>query len=145
MDYVVDASVFLPLLLRYGRSLRGVLARNRFHVLDLTCYETCNGLWKESVKLRILDTGTATRLCRCFIEIAARYTRIHSICELDAARVMEIAVSCGITFYDAAYIELARMHGIPVASNDRDILVNAPRYGVEVYSLAEFEKLLGLG
>ena len=142
MSFVVDASVFLPLAITYGRNLKSVLEKYKFHVLDLTCYEVCNGLWKESVKLHRIDGVAASRLCRYFKEVVKRYVKVHSILELDVEKVMKIALEYGITVYDASYIELAREYGMPIVSNDRDILDNAPKLGVKVYDLESFIKIL---
>ena len=142
MSFVVDASVFLPLVVMYGRRLKNVLEKYEFHVLDLTCYEVCNGLWKESVKLHRIDGAIASKLCSYFREVVKRYARVHSILELDVEKVMRIALEYNMTVYDASYIELAREYSMPIASNDRDILDNAPKLGVKVYDLENFTKTL---
>ncbi len=145
MDFVVDASVLLPLILSYGRGLRRVLERHVFHVLDLTPYEVCNGLWKVSVKLHRIEPVLAERLCALVSRLIAVHMRVHSMLELDAGSVMRIALEHGITVYDASYIELAREEGVPVATADSDILGVAPRLGVEAYDMDSFTKLLEEG
>ncbi|HIC86902.1 MAG TPA: PIN domain-containing protein [Aquificae bacterium] len=72
------------------------------------------------------------------------YSCLLSILELDVEKVMKIALEYNVTVYDASYIELAREHSMPIASNDRDILDVAPKLGVKVYDL-KIERLKSRG
>ena len=40
--YVVDASVYAPLVVLFGRGLIEALRKTRIAILDLTVYESCN-------------------------------------------------------------------------------------------------------
>lgn len=54
---------------------------------------------------------------------------------------MKIAVENNTTFYDSSYIALARQLGAPIASEDRDIIAVAPKYGLKTIRL---RSLMGL-
>ncbi len=139
--YVVDASVYVPLMVLLGGKMRRIMVRSRFHILDLTVYETCNVFWKEYSKLGRIDRELAVKSCSLSAKLA-KYAVVHSVGELDMERVAKIAVETGIPVYDAAYIELANMLGKPLASHDKDILENAPRYGVDTLDLDMFLKVV---
>jgi len=135
--YVVDASVYLPLVTILGEGLVDVAKRWRMHVLDLTLYEVLNGLWKLHTRLRRIGLDEMRRTGRLAVELT-RYMRVHKLAELDVDEVTSIAVESGITVYDASYIALARRLKLPVVSNDADILESAPRHGVQAYTLDRF-------
>ena len=134
-EIVLDASVFLPLLLNLGRKFKELAGNFSFHLLDLTLYEVCNGLWKESAKLNRIDAFTASELCYYSKEVAKRCAKVHSISELDVRSVIEIALESGLTFYDSSYIELARELNASLATEDKEIARVAPKYKIEVLSL----------
>lgn len=135
--YVVDASVYLPLVTILGEGLVDVAKRWRMHVLDLTLYEVLNGLWKLHTRLRRIGLDEMRRAGRLAVELA-RYMHVHKLAELDVDEVASIAVESGITVYDASYIALARQLKLPVVSNDTDILESAPRHDVQAYTLDRF-------
>ena len=139
--YVVDASVYAPLMVLLGGKMRRTMVRGRFHILDLTIYEVCNAFWKEYSKLGRIDRELAVESCSLSAKLA-KYAVVHSVCELDMERVARVAAEAGIPVYDAAYIELANMLGKPLASHDKDILETAPRYGIETLDLDMFLKVV---
>lgn len=143
MAYVVDASVYTPLIATCGRGLLDAIKEAGFILLDLTLYETCNAFWKEHMKLHRITREEAVRACIAS-NVLARYAKLYRVTDLDAEDVISIAVENNITFYDAAYVALAKMLGTPVASEDSDILASAPRYGVKVVRLNKFMDTLGV-
>ncbi len=139
--YVVDASVYVPLMVLLGGRMRRIMVQNRFHMLDLTIYEACNAFWKEYSKLERIDRELAVKSCSLAAKLG-RYAVVHSVGELDMERVARIAAETGIPIYDAAYIELANVLGKPLASHDKDILENAPRYGIDTLDLDMFLRVV---
>lgn len=61
--YVVDASIYLPLIIILGDKLVNILYKYRFHILDLTIYEVCNVFWKKHVKLHKISREDAIESC----------------------------------------------------------------------------------
>ncbi len=49
-----------------------------------------------------------------------------------SSRTAEIAQSCLLSVYDAAYLELAQRRSLPLATNDRELKEAAKKVGVEV-------------
>ncbi len=139
--YVVDAGVYVPLIMILMSKLRKIMLRHRFHILDLTLYEVCNAFWKECIKHHRIDEEIAS--CSCMLASKlAQYTRVHRLADLGLDDVMDIALSNNITVYDASYIALAKQLKIPITSNDKDTLYNAPKYDIQVYSLGQFLKII---
>ena len=139
--YVIDSSVFLPLIAILWDKLVDIMYDYEFHLLDLTIYEVCNGFWKECVKLHRISLDDAVESCELAVMLIKRAV-VRSINDLDIDSVMNIALTNNITVYDASYIALARKLRAPIASNDRDILNTAPKYDLRVYDLDEFLKII---
>jgi len=139
--YVVDTSVYVPLMVILKGKMRKVMLKHKFHILDLTLYEACNAFWKECTKLHKINEEMALRSCELAVKLS-RYAFVHKLEEVGVKEVMGIALSEDITVYDASYIALAKKLKAPIASEDKDILRVAPKYGIEVYDLESFVKLL---
>ena len=139
--YVLDASVYAPLLILLGRRILNTPDNVELALLDLTVYETCNAFWKEHRKLHRITAEEAVEACSLAASVA-KYLKLYRVDGLDTARVMHIAIENNMTFYDAAYITLAADIGATVASEDRDILSAAPRYNIRTLRLKDIENIL---
>ena len=49
---------------------------------------------------------------------------------VDSAQVLDVAMECGLTAYDAEFVALARTIGVPLATLDGGILAGAPDVAV---------------
>ena len=63
MIYVVDSSVYAPLVALYGRNLIKAMKKVKIVILDLTVYESCNAFWRECVKLHRISDEEAIKAC----------------------------------------------------------------------------------
>ncbi len=85
----------------------------------LTIYEALNALWKEAYLLRRIDVHDALSLATVIAEVA------RNMVVLEPAgleeEILEIAVTRGVTVYDASYIALARKHGLILVTEDRKL------------------------
>ncbi len=134
--YILDASVFAPLVVMTGKRFLEIAQKHRFIILDLTVYETCNVFWKEYRKFHRLSVEDVLELCSV-IKLLANKLNVYGFEDLDFKKVVDIAVNNNITVYDSAYIALALELHTPVASEDKDILNVGPRYNVVVMKLNE--------
>ena len=139
--YIIDASVYAPLIITYGKDLIEKLKRVKFIILDLTIYEVCNAFWKEHTKLHKISEEEAIMACKV-AKALSRYVTLYSVTDLNTAEVMKIAIENNITFYDASYIALAYKLKTPIASEDHDILVVAPKYNIKAIRLNELINML---
>ncbi len=58
------------------------------------------------------------------------------IISVGGSQVMDTALECGLTAYDAEFVVLARTLGVPLATSDRAILAGAPDVASDPRSLA---------
>ncbi len=114
-QYLLDASAIYPLVLRLRKKF--LEYADRFTVLDLTIYEVGNALWKEYRLGRIRDLATVAKLFE-FILGSIRVLRLGS----EIHNVLDLAVSENLTFYDASYLYMARVHGMKLVTEDQSLL-----------------------
>jgi len=141
LTYVLDASVYAPLITTVGAPLLEAALKLEFTILDLTIYEACNAFWKACTKLRKMSEGEAREACRAAKLLADRL-KTYRCEDLDFDKVVAVAIEEGVTVYDAAYVVLASTLRAPLASEDRDIKRVAPKYGVEVVGLEELLRMM---
>jgi predicted nucleic acid-binding protein len=89
------------------------------HILDLTFYEVGNALWKIS---KLLDKTGASKALQ-YIEEAYSILSLMEVQKLEGAedlsQTMEIAHEKNLSFYDAAYIHVARRMGCTLVTEDK--------------------------
>jgi len=141
LSYILDASVYVPLIATIGTRLLKIIKEINFIILDLTIYETCNAFWKSWTKLHKISKEEAIKACR-MAQFIANKLKLYHYEDLDFEKVIEIAIDNNITVYDAAYITLGLMLNIPIASEDEDIKQVAPKYNVKVIGLNELLKIM---
>ena len=100
----------------------------------LTVYEVLNAFWKEAYLLHRLDPEEASSLVSDFTEL------IQEMLILEPRGLEEdifrIAVSKGITVYDASYIALAAKHNLVLVTEDQKLSRTASSM-VKVVSLSD--------
>ena len=58
------------------------------------------------------------------------------IISVSGSRVIDTALECGLSAYDAEFVVLARSLGVPLATSDRAVLAGAPDIAAHPTSLA---------
>ncbi|ABN70617.1 conserved hypothetical protein [Staphylothermus marinus F1] len=102
----------------------------------LTIYEVLNVFWEESYLLHRLSIEEAVSLTRDFTDLVLNMIILEPRgLEHD---ILQIAVSRGITAYDASYIALARKHGLTLVTEDQ-ILAKASTNMVKTVSLDDIK------
>lgn len=94
---------------------------DEYHVLDLTLYELCNVLWKRAYlthELRMERVEVLWRNIERFVEILCAMHRYDEVLN----QALGIALTYGITIYDASYVALARRVGVKLATLDRKLV-----------------------
>ena len=139
--YVIDASVYTPLIVICGKDLVRAVREPEFILLDLTVYEVCNAFSEEYRKLHRINKDEAIQAC-AISKALTQYTELYRITDLDVEEAMRMAVENNITFYDSSYIALARKLEASIASEDKDIITLTPKYGIKVIQLRELMNLI---
>lgn len=121
MDRLYDASAFLNIL------IRGSDQHVRFQgqaVLDLTRYELGNALWKKPRG----DYGETVSLLRTCLDFLSQMRSLKVIgMEEDVADTL---VRNELTFYDSAYVVMAKHHGLELVTDDKKMLKAARQSGI---------------
>lgn len=113
-----DASAFLNLLLSYGSKSLAILSGQA--VLDLTTYELGNSIWKLLyLQKKITKAEACALLDVCFQVISnMKVLNIKNI-EDD---VKDLSSDMGQSFYDSAYIIVAKKHSLELVTDDKKLL-----------------------
>ena len=89
--------------------------------------EVANALGKGVVRRKL----TEDRAQQIWEELSLLPIR-HSGPPLEVSRLLELAVRHNISVYDACYLQEARLKGLPLATNDRDLKDAAESHGLAV-------------
>ena len=76
--YIIDASVYAPLIVTCGKDLPKVARKLEFILLDLTIYEVCNAFWKEHKKLHKISKDEAIQACMVS-KALTKYVKLYRI------------------------------------------------------------------
>jgi len=125
--YLFDASSIIKAFKEAKIALLGTQA-----IQELTIYEVLNVLWKEVYLLHRLNFKEASSLIDDFSELIEEMT-ILSIRGIEQ-QIFQIAMSKGITVYDASYIALAKKYNLVLVTEDKKLSSIANR-DIEVVSL----------
>lgn len=112
--YLLDASAIFPLLL----SLRHLAFEhlNEFAAITLTPYEVGNALWRQERLGRIRNREAVLELFREFLEGLQLVEVRHFWRE-----IAELALRENLTFYDASYLQAARVNNLKLVTEDSDL------------------------
>lgn len=102
--------------------------------LELSLYESLNGIWKEYMLLKKLDENSALM----FLEIIGR---LFSVIETTSIKGLEkevfnLASKENITVYDASYLYVALKNKFVLVTDDQKLMKKASKY-VKVISSSE--------
>lgn len=125
-----DASAFLNLILNEGSKSLTVLTGQA--VLDLTTYEIGNSIWKMLYLQKKITKAEACSLLDSCLKIISGmkvlYIKGH---EED---VKELSSGVGQSFYDSAYLVVAKNHDLELITDDKKLLKAALNSKIEASS-----------
>jgi predicted nucleic acid-binding protein len=113
--YIYDSSAFYELI-----KTKDLNTEN--FILDLTFYEIGNILWKYCSLLK-KKTGFCKKDLENICDILENWERVLRIYPLDTQYILEIAIKNNLTFYDAAYIYLAKKYSTGLLTCDKKLYV----------------------
>jgi len=129
MKFLLDASVLVPLLLDYGERLLDVSAKVSLYTMDLTVYEVGNSLWRLANLLKAIDLEDAVEIMEVLTELTRKsFLGIIRFSELNLSRILKLATTEGLTFYDSSYIVAAEKLNVTLATEDEELGVKARKY-----------------
>ena len=98
-------------------------------LLDLTLYEVGNALWKINKLIGKSDKSTALDAINEASHLMAQMEAIR-VKEGDLKDVMEIAFDTNLSFYDSAYLHVARRRSLVLVTEDEGLLRNSVKVDV---------------
>lgn len=134
MSLVVDCSVTLPWFLEDERSkftdlLLEAIDRAEYWAPSVWRLEMLNGLMMAERRKRI----DRARRIESVDQVARLNVRVDPALP-NVIAIARLVERHDLTAYDAAYLELAKRHGFPMATLDRDLVQAAAAEGVVVQS-----------
>jgi predicted nucleic acid-binding protein len=128
MRRIYDTSALLNLLLSKGSKSLSVLSGQA--VLDLTTYELGNSIWKISyLQKKITKTEACTLLDACLNVISNM--KILNIKDVEE-KVKDLSVDSGQSFYDSAYLTLAKKYNLELVTDDKKLQKTATDCKIKV-------------
>lgn len=125
MRLVLDASVAAKWFSNEDLTDRAVMVRDAFldGKIDLCApehllYEVGNSVWKN----KSLDIDDSIKAIESLLEMAIDLINLDS---KTAGWAMKIARELGLTYYDAMYVQVSAMLGIPLLTADRVLFETA--------------------
>ncbi len=117
MERLYDTSALLNMLLNKGSKSISILSGQA--VLDLTTYELGNSIWKLSyLQKKITKTEACVLLDGCLkVRSNMKVLDIRGM-EED---VKELSADIGQSFYDSAYLVLAKKHCLELVTDDKKL------------------------
>ncbi|MEN3016244.1 MAG: type II toxin-antitoxin system VapC family toxin [Candidatus Methanosuratincola petrocarbonis] len=114
MSYVFDSSsIFEALIRKRIRLLSGNLT------ISLARYELGNVIWKRSMLSKDLKPGTQAKL----LALARDGLKLMRVIDIEGQEegVLNVAEELNIAFYDASYVYAAKVQGLPLVTEDKEL------------------------
>ena len=102
---------------------------------ELVRYELGNIVWKQHTLFKAIDREESLRLIRVIADILNTLEILHS--EGVEDRILELAEEHSVTFYDASYLFHALERGLPLVSEDAELIEKARKIGIKASTLSE--------
>jgi len=135
VGYVLDASAIGALLERLGE--RGLRYLEGAVTLDLALYELGNILWKACRLRGAISEEEALEGARGLARVLELVERRRLGSE-NVEGVMVLALSLGLTFYDASYLYFAKSRGGVLVTEDGDLRERTKAAGVRAIGVEEY-------
>ena len=107
-------------------------------LLDLTLYEVGNALWKINKLFGKPDKATALDAINEASLLMAQMEEIK-VEGGDLKDVMEIAFDTSLSFYDSAYLYVAKRRGLVLMTEDEGLLRNSAKVGVRCLKVKDLK------
>jgi predicted nucleic acid-binding protein len=126
MKFLFDASSVIQVIKSYEeeKTLR-LFSENC--ILDLTKYEVGNALWKEHTLRRNIGADEFRELLDLLRTVILR-TKVLSVDAHELLDVAEVAAKERITFYDASYVVIAKVHDLTLVTEDTHLAKAASKH-----------------
>ncbi len=132
-----DASSIIILIKMRSRVFRHVT--EDFRILPLTIFEIGNVFRAEAYLTKTTSPEKAAVMLDGISGIVKKM-RTQNLDVDDPVKVLNLAGKCGLTFYDAAYLNAAMVSGYTLVTEDRKLAREASKEGIEVLTAADIQE-----
>ncbi len=135
-SYILDSSsLFSLFFLDSEEKVLEIMKES--YVLDLTGYEIGSILTKgNDGHVKGLERNVILDLTKEIGKVVARIKMIK-LESLDIAEIMELALTTGLTFYDASYVFYCKFNHMALLTDDREMYKAALQLGLKVKKIDE--------
>jgi predicted nucleic acid-binding protein len=125
LTFLFDASALVNVVV--SRAEASIDITRGHGILDLTLYETGNALWKLGTIHRRLSVEEASSLLAVTAKLSKHMT-VLSASEADLPLILSMAFRERASFYDSAYVHLARERALELITDDSRLMKIASKY-----------------
>jgi len=124
-DKIFDASAIINIIIRKGSESLKLTKGQK--ILDLTIYEVGNSIWRLTYLDRKITNAQACSLLDSFLRLTQQM-QILRIDDIEKEHAKEISLKEGLTFYDSAYLVLAKDKNSMLVTDDATLRRVASKY-----------------
>ena len=125
-QYLIDASALMILLKKADTKVTISILHDSC-ILDLTFYEIGNAIWKETTLTKFITPETAKTLQKMAQTILLKTDRINIGAD-SFEKIMEIAKTEKLTFYDSSYVHFAKEKDLQLVTEDKELKIKAQKH-----------------
>lgn len=133
---VADASAIAAFIRKEPEWINLSRYLKRCITIDLAIKEVANVIWKDAFLRKTIDKNTALEL----LDVLLSMVGVNIIVEREEEYLksaLEVAISAGVSVYDALYISLAQKEALPLLTLDDKQARVAEAFGVKVIKPSE--------
>ena len=93
--------------------------------IDLAFYELGNAVWKQVNLYQTLSMDEAKIALDALLSV---FDKMHKIQEFEPLNILEIAVTEGLSYYDAAYLQAAMDKKMTLVTDDKKLKQVGDKY-----------------
>ena len=134
--YLLDSSAIIILLKKFRKEAVKYIEGK--YTLSLAKFELGNVIWKECVLRSIISFDDALGK----VKYVAKILRIMQVLDINSPKdfheTMELAINHKLTFYDSAYLYIAKKHKLILVTEDVELRERSEKAGVEAINVDKY-------
>jgi predicted nucleic acid-binding protein len=133
-QYLLDASAFMLLIKKADVQSTNQCLQDSI-IVDLTYYEVGNAIWKESILTKLLTKEASKTMQKNAQTVLATLDRVSAEPE-SFEKILEIAQTEKLTFYDSSYIHFAKEKKLQLVTEDKELKTKGQKH-IRVQTVTE--------
>ncbi|MHB8603140.1 MAG: type II toxin-antitoxin system VapC family toxin [Nitrosotalea sp.] len=113
-DRLFDTSALFNTMIKNGSNALKLLKSQS--ILDLTIYETGNAIWKLAYLKKNITSKQACKILESFL-LLRPHMHVLEIAGMEE-KIKNLSIDTGLTFYDSAYVVVAKQSGLVLVTDD---------------------------